>query len=564
MKKFGKIITLVLALMLAFSLGACGKGGDDKKNDGDDGKDEIVRVNTVSQAYDGAIKALLDEDQFTAKIDVNASGEKHSGSFAVKKADGSYDYKLSGKKNGDAAETVFSLKKGNIIYNTDLSEAGYFGTGYSEITQKEISDGLKSAVSELSGAGTLSYADGTYTVDYGKIDYSDIFKNAQSFLVQNKDVKLRDFVTSLLGNQDYTGEDLFADLDAIFAPDPVSGYASVSSAIKGLDTLIGHITGLPLTVDLVADMLFSQFEITAQDIYALFVQYGITDAGNVPDLGQTPYGYLYAVCKDFPLNDIISQAAEFIKIYFGSASPDIQPAMDDPDQVGIDYVALIRAKITEIFGAEGWTVGDFYNNVLDFVANIASKVLADKIEQEQINTIIGFIKLPALEKLEFGENSFSAKAELDAKNLSFKKIIFTADNNISLKTPAGSVPAFKSDIDVEITFDYESAVEITAPAEGTIEPCMTGEIDMTDLPQSGDFRIPVFTGKGFVYTKIECTADGEPIEGVSYADGNITVSAAAISEIRAAYELDAEIIIKISFARGSDSENLLILECTID
>ena len=256
-------------------------------------------------------------------------------------------------------EEVFAYLK-SISENVDESASVGQKLVMSQIPA--IIDAVKQAIAargKLGQLGLKSYPQVTFDVK------TQIIDKVLAFVEENAEVDLLTIIAKLTGEKDSAV--LEERLKKIF--DESKGEATVADVIDRLVAFIGNYA--PVDIKAICDGMQTEAGLTTADAVALVKemlksQAGMTDEqidAILPAVadGQTIYDYVYAVAKNYKVNDIIkmftaskpeepspdvpdAQAAE------GEAQPDAQPDMTF-GQIGEQAIAFLKGTtLSQAFG----------------------------------------------------------------------------------------------------------------------------------------------------------------------------------------------------------------------
>lgn len=512
MKKLvGKISVVILALLMVFSLGACG--------------DKVVKVDTVGEALAGSTAAMLKQSGMTVDIDASFStpaiGRVGTDVTAkIAKADKDYDFAVAGTIDIPLGAATVPMplnmvKKGNILYSDGLTTG--IATSYMEsLDTTGLDEFVKEAVGSLDG-GELKKGKKGYTVTFAE-DYGAVLESVITTLNAVAPQKLGKFIEIMLGMDD--GE-IVNVVNRMFADG-----ITVSGMITEADAVLAGLGDPSLTVGTIVDSFMLSAGVTAEDLKEML---GV----EVPAEGKTPYGYLIAVFGDMPVDDLLSVTGGFDGDISGR---DFAEDGEIEAPSGALTVAAIRQMLIEALGDDGMTVGDLWDifaaKIDGFILPVLSYV-ADEQTLQMLDRNKPVLCAENLAVMTAGENSFSVTMELNG-DLTVKKLSVVVKNDIKYNAKA----LVKIDVNVELGFSY-GKVSVSAPSGELIAPCVlsAGVIDIAELPLNGDYVLEVYTGKGYTVAQPECkyydnaAYDYVDIDGVSYSDGKITFTAAAVESI---------------------------------
>ena len=318
-----------------------------------------------------------------------------------------------------------------------------------------IIDAVKQAIAargKLGQLGLKSYPQITFDVK------TQIIDKVLAFVEENAEVDLLTIIAKLTGEKDSAV--LEERLKKIF--DESKGEATVADVIDRLVAFIGNYA--PVDIKAICDGMQTEAGLTTADAVALVKEMlksraGMTDEqidAILPAVadGQTIYDYVYAVAKNYKVNDIIkmftaskpeepspdvpdAQAAE------GEAQPDAQPDMTF-GQIGEQAIAFLKG--TTLSQAFGMVAGEL--TLADWLKT--AKSIVEKLE---LTT-----------ELAVNANGYPTRiANSVAYRINLKNV--SGDGTTDAITEGTAAAAF--DIDYAETVPADKASMFVIPAEGS-------------------------------------------------------------------------------------------------
>lgn len=349
-------------------------------------------------------------------------------------------------------EEVFAYLK-SISENVDESASVGQKLVMSQIPA--IIDAVKQAIAargKLGQLGLKSYPQITFDVK------TQIIDKVLAFVEENAEVDLLTIIAKLTGEKDSAV--LEERLKKIF--DESKGEATVADVIDRLVAFIGNYA--PVDIKAICDGMQTEAGLTTADAVALVKEMlksraGMTDEqidAILPAVadGQTIYDYVYAVAKNYKVNDIIkmftaskpgepspdvpdAQAAE------GEAQPDAQPDMTF-GQIGEQAIAFLKG--TTLSQAFGMVAGEL--TLADWLKT--AKSIVEKLE---LTT-----------ELAVNANGYPTKiANSVAYRINLKNV--SGDGTTDAINEGTAAAAF--DIDYAETVPADKASMFVIPAEGS-------------------------------------------------------------------------------------------------
>lgn len=559
MKKFfGRFLVLLLAFAMVFSLAACGneetdkpaptppegeKPGDDdnKPNNPSEGdKGETVAVNKLIA---DAVNAMLEQEGFSVGGSVEYNGLVVNFNGNVATTASGYDFDFSAKAGTTTLANIVKKGEVNYSYNKEdkVWETEY---AYGALPVNEITEQLAALTESLGGLplGDAVKKDGITTVET-ETSYGEALEEFRTFIVDNKDVSLGDFIALTLGGEEYTRAELITDLTNIFADGN-----TVADAVEAIDTALSHMVALPaespvqFTVKTLADSLTLSNGITATAVYEKLKD-SLPEI-EAPTSSETPYDYLMRIFGKGLLDDYLSGF-------------DIQGSPLSCE--------IIRGMLEGVLSDDDTTVGTVYNMFAEAIDEYAAMIIMFVADEQIFVELAGdnpqnykpIFCVENLEKLSFGENSVALKATFDENSL-LKTLNVTLNNNIGYKATAEAQEKefVALELALAFAFDYSAVPEIAAPATGTILPVILFEntnLDICDI--TGEtLEIPVFAGTCEMGALEVITRTGTQIGGITYANDKITFSKDALDAVRnEIYTFGGQVLVNLPYSVNGEA-----------
>lgn len=349
-------------------------------------------------------------------------------------------------------EEVFAYLK-SISENVDESASVGQKLIMSQIPA--IIDAVKQAIAargKLGQLGLKSYPQITFDVK------TQIIDKVLAFVEENAEVDLLTIIAKLTGEKDSAV--LEERLKKIF--DESKGEATVADVIDRLVAFIGNYA--PVDIKAICDGMQTEAGLTTADAVALVKemlksQAGMTDEqidAILPAVadGQTIYDYVYAVAKNYKVNDIIKM--------FTASKPG-EPSPDVPDAQAAEGDAQPDAQPDMTFGQIGELAIGFLKGTT--LSQAFSKVAGELTLADWLKTAKSIVeKLELTTELAVNANGYPTRiANSVAYRINLKNV--SGDGTTDAITEGTAAAAF--DIDYAETVPADKASMFVIPAEGS-------------------------------------------------------------------------------------------------
>lgn len=318
-----------------------------------------------------------------------------------------------------------------------------------------IIDAVKQAIAargKLGQLGLKSYPQITFDVK------TQIIDKVLAFVEENAEVDLLTIIAKLTGEKDSAV--LEERLKKIF--DESKGEATVADVIDRLVAFIGNYA--PVDIKAICDGMQTEAGLTTADAVALVKemlksQAGMTDEqidAILPAVadGQTIYDYVYAVAKNYKVNDIIKM--------FTASKPE-EPSPDVPDAQAAEGEAQPDAQPDMTFGQIGEQAIAFLKGTT--LSQAFSKVAGELTLADWLKTAKSIVeKLELTTELAVNANGYPTRiANSVAYRINLKNV--SGDGTTDAINEGTAAAAF--DIDYAETVPADKASMFVIPAEGS-------------------------------------------------------------------------------------------------
>lgn len=297
------------------------------------------------------VEFAVNADAFVTNLSDATGTEKANVKLDVRYVGGVLYGRLTGSafangqdENGEPVIEKKELDECDVLYVGTLEEVFAYLTAMSEKVDESASVGQQLVMSQipaiidavkqtiaargkLGQLGLKSYPQITFDVK------TQIIDKVLAFVEENAEVDLLTIIAKLTGEKDSTV--LEERLKKIF--DESQGEATVADVVDRLVAFVNSYTAMPVDLKAMCDGIQAEAGLTTADAVAfvkelLKSQAGMTDEqinAVLPAVtdGQTIYDYVYAIAKNYKVNDIIKM---FTASKPGEPSPDV-PSPDVPD-----------------------------------------------------------------------------------------------------------------------------------------------------------------------------------------------------------------------------------------
>ena len=318
-----------------------------------------------------------------------------------------------------------------------------------------IIDAVKQAIAargKLGQLGLKSYPQITFDIK------TQIIDKVLAFVEENAEVDLLTIIAKLTGEKDSAV--LEERLKKIF--DESQGEATVADVIDRLVAFIGNYA--PVDLKAICDGMQTEAGLTTADAVALVKEMlksraGMTDEqidAILPAVadGQTIYDYVYAVAKNYKVNDIIKM--------FTASKPE-EPSPDVPDAQAAEGEAQPDAQPDMTFGQIGEQAIAFLKGTT--LSQAFSKVAGELTLADWLKTAKSIVeKLELTTKLSVNANGYPTRiANSVAYRINLKNV--SGDGTTDAITEGTAAAAF--DIDYAETVPADKASMFVIPVEGS-------------------------------------------------------------------------------------------------
>ena len=318
-----------------------------------------------------------------------------------------------------------------------------------------IIDAVKQAIAargKLGQLGLKSYPQITFDVK------TQIIDKVLAFVEENAEVDLLTIIAKLTGEKDSAV--LEERLKKIF--DESKGEATVADVIDRLVAFIGNYA--PVDIKAICDGMQTEAGLTTADAVALVKEMlksraGMTDEqidAILPAVadGQTIYDYVYAVAKNYKVNDIIKM--------FTASKPE-EPSPDVPDAQAAEGEAQPDAQPDMTFGQIGELAIGFLKGTT--LSQAFSKVAGELTLADWLKTAKSIVeKLELTTELAVNANGYPTRiANSVAYRINLKNV--SGDGTTDAINEGTAAAAF--DIDYAETVPADKASMFVIPAEGS-------------------------------------------------------------------------------------------------
>lgn len=325
-----------------------------------------------------------------------------------------------------------------------------------------IIDAVKQTIAARGKIGQLglkSYPQITFDVK------TQIIDKVLAFVEENAEVDLLTIIAKLTGEKDSTV--LEERLKKIF--DESKGEATVADVIDRLVAFVNSYTAMPVDLKAMCDGIQAEAGLTTADAVAfvkelLKSQAGMTDE-QINDVlpavadGQTIYDYVYAIAKNYKVNDIIKM---FTASKPEEPSPDV-PSPDVPDAQAAEGDAQPDAGESITFGQIGEQAIGFLKGTT--LSQAFGMVAGDLTLAKWLEMAKGVVeKLELTSEFAVNANGYPTKiANSVAYRINLKNV--SGDGTTDVIVAGTAAAAF--DIDYAETVPADKASMFVIPAEGS-------------------------------------------------------------------------------------------------
>lgn len=433
------------------------------------------------------VEFAVNADAFVTNLSDATGTEKANVKLDVRYVGGVLYGRLTGSafangqdENGEAIIEKNELNECDVSYVGTLEEVFAYLTAMSEKVDESASvsqqlvmsqipaiiDAVKQTIAARGKIGQLglkSYPQITFDVK------TQIIDKVLAFVEENAEVDLLTIIAKLTGEKDSTV--LEERLKKIF--DESQGEATVADVVDRLVAFVNSYTAMPVDLKAMCDGIQAEAGLTTADAVAfvkelLKSQAGMTDEQintvlpAVAD-GQTIYDYVYAIAKNYKVNDIIKM---FTASKPGEPSPDV-PSPDVPDAQAAEGDAQPDAQPD---AGESITFGQIGEQAIGFLKGTTlsqafSMVAGDLTLAKWLEMAKGVVeKLELTSEFAVNANGYPTKiANSVAYKINLKNVSGDGTNDVIVAGTAAA--AF--DIDYAETVPADKASMFVIPAEGS-------------------------------------------------------------------------------------------------
>lgn len=429
------------------------------------------------------VEFAVNADAFVTNLSDATGNEKANVKLDVRYVGGVLYGRLTGSatsvngqdENGENIIEKKELDECAVSYVGTLEEVFAYLTAMSEKVDESASVGQQLVMSQipaiidavkqtiaargkLGQLGLKSYPQKTFDVKTKIID------KVLAFVEENAEVDLLTIIAKLTGEKDSTV--LEERLKKIF--DESKGEATVADVVDRLVAFVNSYTAMPVDLKAMCDGIQAEAGLTTVDAVAfvkelLKSQAGMTDEQintvlpAVTD-GQTIYDYVYAIAKNYKVNDIIKM--------FTASKPE-EPSPDVPDAQAAEGDAQPDAQPD---AGESITFGQIGEQAIGFLKGTTlsqafSMVAGDLTLAKWLEMAKGVVeKLELTSEFAVNANGYPTKiANSVAYRINLKNV--SGDGTTDVIVAGTAAAAF--DIDYAETVPADKASMFVIPAEGS-------------------------------------------------------------------------------------------------
>ena len=433
------------------------------------------------------VEFAVNADAFVTNLSDATGTEKANVKLDVRYVGGVLYGRLTGSafangqdENGEPVIEKNELNECDVLYVGTLEEVFAYLTAMSEKVDESASvsqqlvmsqipaiiDAVKQTIAargKLGQLGLKSYPQITFDVK------TQIIDKVLAFVEENAEVDLLTIIAKLTGEKDSAV--LEEKLKKIF--DESKGEATVADVVDRLVAFVNSYTAMPVDLKAMCDGIQAEAGLTTADAVAfvkemLKSQAGMTDEQintvlpAVTD-GQTIYDYVYAIAKNYKVNDIIKM---FTASKPEEPSPDV-PSPDVPDAQAAEGDTQPDAQPD---AGESITFGQIGEQAIGFLkgktlSQAFSKVAGDLTLAKWLEMAKGVVeKLELTSEFTVNANGYPTKiANSVAYRINLKNV--SGDGTTDVIVAGTAAAAF--DIDYAETVPADKASMFVIPAEGS-------------------------------------------------------------------------------------------------
>ena len=434
------------------------------------------------------VEFAVNADAFVTNLSDATGTEKANVKLDVRYVGGVLYGRLTGSatsvngqdENGENIIEKNELNECDVSYVGTLEEVFAYLTAMSEKVDESASVGQQLVMSQipaiidavkqtiaargkLGQLGLKSYPQITFDVK------TQIIDKVLAFVEENAEVDLLTIIAKLTGEKDSTV--LEERLKKIF--DESKGEATVADVIDRLVAFVNSYTAMPVDLKAMCDGIQAEAGLTTADAVAfvkelLKSQAGMTDEqinAVLPAVadGQTIYDYVYAIAKNYKVNDII-------KMFTASKPEEPSPDVPSPDVPDAQAAEGDAQPDTQPDAGESITFGQIGEQAIGFLKGTtlsqAFSMVAGKLTlAEWLEKAKGVVeKLELTSEFTVNANGYPTKiANSVAYRINLKNV--SGDGTTDVIVAGTAAAAF--DIDYAETVPADKASMFVIPAEGS-------------------------------------------------------------------------------------------------
>lgn len=433
------------------------------------------------------VEFAVNADAFVTNLSDATGTEKADVKLDVRYVGGVLYGRLTGSafangqdENGEAIIEKNELNECDVSYVGTLEEVFAYLTAMSEKVDESASvsqqlvmsqipaiiDAVKQTIAargKLGQLGLKSYPQITFDVK------TQIIDKVLAFVEENAEVDLLTIIAKLTGEKDSAV--LEEKLKKIF--DESKGEATVADVVDRLVAFVNSYTAMPVDLKAMCDGIQAEAGLTTADAVAfvkelLKSQAGMTDEqinAVLPAVadGQTIYDYVYAIAKNYKVNDII-------KMFTASKPEEPSPDVPSPDVPDAQAAEGDAQPDTQPDAGESITFGQIGEQAIGFLKGTTlsqafSMVAGDLTLAKWLEMAKGVVeKLELTSEFAVNANGYPTKiANSVAYKINLKNVSGDGTNDVIVAGTAAA--AF--DIDYAETVPADKASMFVIPAEGS-------------------------------------------------------------------------------------------------
>lgn len=434
------------------------------------------------------VEFAVNADAFVTNLSDATGTEKANVKLDVRYVGGVLYGRLTGSatsvngqdENGEPVIEKKELDECDVSYVGTLEEVFAYLTAMSEKVDESASvsqqlvmsqipaiiDAVKQTIAargKLGQLGLKSYPQITFDVK------TQIIDKVLAFVEENAEVDLLTIIAKLTGEKDSAV--LEEKLKKIF--DESKGEATVADVVDRLVAFVNSYTAMPVDLKAMCDGIQAEAGLTTADAVAfvkelLKSQAGMTDEqinAVLPAVadGQTIYDYVYAIAKNYKVNDII-------KMFTASKPEEPSPDVPSPDVPDAQAAEGDAQPDTQPDAGESITFGQIGEQAIGFLKGTTlsqafSMVAGDLTLAKWLEMAKGVVeKLELTSEFTVNANGYPTKiANSVAYRINLKNV--SGDGTTDVIVAGTAAAAF--DIDYAETVPADKASMFVIPAEGS-------------------------------------------------------------------------------------------------